>query len=279
MSVVVGGLRRNNLLVCLRDDCDEEVEQDNQVDELVDEPNPPDNIDHGELDSSRFLFILVGWYPWLIVWGCNITNRIPVALEEELHKDVEFRILEILSLWVVLNLKSCDKEQDSEEYDPQHHECGKRNYINYSEQHHLHQEPELLVNSYEVQDFEEGFDRDYQLAEHDYELLVLEVVFIHNQIVVEEYQEEVDPELRDVEIVPVVGPVAFPSSLANFNNFEKEEHNLWDQSNQVEPFSWVGAFVLNVSFGIVDRQHNCEDERDHEEERVKDQASLEPLLG
>lgn len=113
-SVVVGECLdvRDNTLVRLRHDGDQEVHQDDQVEELVEEPQDPDDVDHplGVTELLRFIRLL-HLLPVFVLRSTNITNRISVSLEVE---------WQVLQSWVVLTTEgnAWDFEQNAKDQHP-----------------------------------------------------------------------------------------------------------------------------------------------------------------
>jgi len=68
-----------DFLITLAHDSDQEVEEDNEVEELIQEPEQPNHCDHC---ACCFWIGLHMVHPMLVYWRSNVSNRISVNLQE-----------------------------------------------------------------------------------------------------------------------------------------------------------------------------------------------------
>lgn len=83
VHVLLLSLLAHNILVRARDDGDKEVEEDDQDQVLVNEPEHPDHADHNF--SLPNVAISDELLPEWVSWCCDISDRVSVSLEE-VHK-------------------------------------------------------------------------------------------------------------------------------------------------------------------------------------------------
>jgi len=138
--VSIVALRSCNSLIGLRNDCDQEVEeQDNHQDD-VSEPEGPQEIDDNLALAKEWVWILrIPVFlnvikPSLVLWRLEITDRVSEGKNEHLNELVEsiiFRFIELQHEYSVLN---------SEEHYPKSEESHERSHVKNREADHLYKE-------------------------------------------------------------------------------------------------------------------------------------------
>ena len=143
--VLLDGLAVHDVLIWLRDNSDQEVQQDDDDDELVGEPDEPDQKHNRESFVGE----------WFVSWVINVSDGILPDVEE--HAD-EVSFLETFSSWcddAALNV------EHDEANDPNEQVSRKWNDVNETSWNQIHQKTELIINSEEEIDFHDHLQNDH----------------------------------------------------------------------------------------------------------------------
>jgi len=133
--IILGG---HNVVVNLGDKGNQEVEQNDQVENLVDEPyNPNDRNNKLLLSLITFGFVYLIFNPFcLVVRRWNITNRVAVG-HEHICEEVTYHRILIISFF---DMHFECLEAHWEEYDPKRKEDHEGHNLNTGLANHLDKE-------------------------------------------------------------------------------------------------------------------------------------------
>ena len=100
VRVLVNDALGHHCLVGLRDNGNEEVQQDDQHEELVEQPECP-NYTHHETGFSGVLRQMSGSRgPEGVHWSIDVANGVPIGVEEICKEDIELFIVGVFAFFV-----------------------------------------------------------------------------------------------------------------------------------------------------------------------------------
>ena len=141
----------HDLLIWLRENCNQKVKEDDDNHELVKHPEHPNKSNHKpSLTLDIRISILHVFRPhWIDRWS-YISNWVPVCLKDI---DVEWTDIRVIP---IIKVNSSKEIHDAEVYDPQYEESWKFLHIIDAYLQESHQLPKLLVYPEIEHDFEES---------------------------------------------------------------------------------------------------------------------------